>query len=50
MGLAAAAGTNEDLGRMRAEFGAASTAIEIDQGGGTTNIKSETTKGSLSFA
>ena len=39
MGLAAAAGTNEDLGRMQAELGAASTAIEIDESGVTTNMK-----------
>lgn len=47
MGLAAAAGTNEDLGRMQTELGAASTAIEIDESGVTTNMKNETTKSSF---
>ena len=47
MGWAAAAGTNEDLGRMQAELGAASTAIEIDESGVTTSMKNETTKGSF---
>ena len=47
MGLAAAAGTNEDLGRMQAELGAGSTAIEIDESGVTTNMKNETTKSSF---
>jgi hypothetical protein len=47
MGLAAAAGTNEDFGTMQAELGAASTAIEINERGRTTNMKNETTKGSF---